>query len=414
MNNKIKNGKIVACLDMGSSKLVCIIASIDDDEVRIIGYGHKEAKGMIGSVITDMRLAQKSIIGVVSQAERMAGLNIEEILVSISANQTKSFYEIARTKISSDSVRNCDILSLTEKVRLDFKKNNQEVIHLIPLEYNIDNSYSVDNPRYMSGSELSAKFHVISAPRSIIQNIENCLKKCQISVNSYVVDCYASSLSCLNDTEKNLRTLLIDIGSHFTSFCLYSESKLAYINCINLGGFNLTKDVATILNLNIEEAEKIKNLNSSLIINSHEKKELIKLGFGNYNRDLLSISRDEFREIIQSRLEEVFFTIKSILERQSIQIDMISNIVLTGGATASVGIDKIVSNIFAKNVRIGYPTRYKSVINDIFNSNNCCSFGMINFLYAIHKKELARNMVNSQNSWFKKLFDKVVNVSQNI
>lgn len=411
MTNKINNGKVVACLDMGSSKLVCIIAAIDDDEIKVIGYGHKEAKGMVGSTITDMRLAQKSIIGVVSQAERMAGLNIEEILVSVSANQTKSYHEIARTKISSDSVRNCDILSLTEKIRSEFRKNNQEIIHLIPLEYNIDNSYSVDNPRYMSGNELSAKFHVISAPKSIIQNIENCLKKCQISVNSYIVDCYASSLSCLNDTEKNLRTLLIDIGSHYTSFCLYSDSKLVYANCINLGGFNLTKDIATILNLNYDEAEKIKNLNSSLIINSHEKKELIKIGYGNYNRDLLSVSREEFREIIQSRLEEIFTAIKALLEGQSIQIDMISNIVLTGGATSSVGIDMIVSNIFTKNVRIGYPARYKSAIGDIFTSSNCCSLGMINFLYKIHKKEAVRNNIQLKNSWIKRTVDKFINIS---
>lgn len=380
MLSKLQKGEIFASLDIGSSKIVCIIASIYNADIKIIGFSQKAAIGIKGSNITDMKLAQQCILGVISEAENIAGVNIDKILVNISANYKKSFHEIITTKISSDSVRNCDVLSITNKIRKKFIKNNYEIIHLIPLKYKIDDSYPVDNPYYMKGSKLEAQFHIVTVPRIIINNIEECLKKCQISINSYISDCYASSISCLTENEKNLRTLVIDIGSQVTSFCIYSESKLIYLNSVSLGGINITKDISTILNVAFNIAEKLKILNSSLIIRPIEQKELIKVE-KHYNiSNHISITRSEFKDIIESRLEEIFQSIKAILEQSSIKIDMISGIVITGGTSSIIGIDRIISNIFLKNVRIGYPKRIPSYNSEIFTVSNSCSLGMISFL----------------------------------
>ena len=406
MITNFRNEKIVACLDMGSSKIVCMIAVIRSTGVEIIGYGHKEARGVVGSAITDMRQAQKSIINAVSQAERMAGININEVLVGISAIQSVSHHREVKTKISSDSVRRCDIGSLAEKLRAEYKKNNREIIHLIPLQYSIDDSYPVDNPIQMVGNIIAAKFHVISVPRLVIQNIENCLKSCQISVSSYVSDCYASSLSCLDKEEKSLRTLLIDIGSHFTSFCLYHDSKIIYINSIKLGGFNLTKDISTILNIDLSEAEKIKNLNSSLMLNNIEKRELIKMAYGGHINQPINITREELRDIMQSRLEEIIIAVKDVLIKSSIKINMISNISATGGTTSLIGIDKIISDIFQKNVRIGYLRGFTTKVPDIVNNINACSLGMIEFLRQIYIEESSRKN-NYSKSWIRKIYDKI-------
>ncbi len=406
MITNFKNEKIVACLDMGSSKIVCMIAAIKVDGVEIIGYGFKEARGIVGSAITDMRQAQKSIINAVSQAEKMAGINIDEVLVGISAIQTISHHREVRVKISADSVRRSDILSLTEKIRTEYKKKNREIIHLIPLRYSIDGSYPVDNPLHMVGDVITAKFHVISIPKLVIENIENCLKKCQISVSSYICDCYASSLSCLDKEEKSLRTLLIDIGSHFTSLCLYNDSKMIYTNSINLGGFNITKDISTILNINFSEAEKIKNLNSSLIISNIERRELIKMAYGGHNGEAINITREEFCDIIQSRLEEIFIATRDSLVKSSIKIDMISNIIVTGGTTCLIGIDKVVSDVFQKNVRIGYPKIMDTRITDIINNANACSLGMIRFLYTIYSKE-SNNLTSLKSSWLRRIYERI-------
>ncbi len=409
MAKNIKKGKIVACLDMGSSKLVCIIAAISNGEVEILGYGHKESKGISGSAISDMRLAQKSITNVVSEAERMAGFNIDRLLVGISGSQVVSSRKEVSSKIAADIVKASDIANLANKIRADFKKNNREIIHLIPTQYRIDDSAPVVNPRYMSGETLYAKFHVVSTSQTTIKNIENCFKRCQLSVNNYVVEPYASALSCLSDNEMSLGTLLIDIGGSSTSFAIILEGKLMHIGNSPIGGMHITKDISTILNVGFDVAEKIKNLNSSLLISPIEEREMIRLKFSDTNDgpNMIRITRLELSEIIKSRIEEMFESVKTILEKSGIPIYMCSNIVLTGGVTSTVGIDKLAAEIFGKNVRIGYPNKLEITVSEILNPTHSCSLGMLIFLQNLYLKEKIKDGFESKNSWFKRLIEKL-------
>ncbi len=412
MAKNLKKGKIVACLDMGSSKLVCLIASISNDEVQILGYSHKESKGISASAISDMRLAQRAITNAVSEAERMAGFNINRLLIGISGNQVISTRKEVSTKIASDMVKPSDIASLAAKVRSEFKKNNREIIHLIPLQYRIDDSAPVVNPRYMSGKKLYAKFHIVSTSQTTILNIENCLKRCQLSVNNYVVEPHASALSCLSDNEMNLGTLLIDIGSSSTSFCIILEGKLVHVGSAPIGGLHITKDISTILNVATDTAEKIKNLNGSLLISPLEEREMIKLKLSDTNDgpNMIRITRLELRDIIQSRLEEIFESVKTTLEKTGVPLYTLSNIVLTGGVTSIVGIDKLASEIFAKNVRIGYPSKLESVTSEILNPTHSCALGMLVFLRNLYLKEKIKDGFESKNSWFKRLIEKLAAV----
>lgn len=395
---------------MGSSKLSCLIASIDNGEVKILGYGHKESKGIVGSAISDMRLAQKSITNVVSEAERMAGFNIDRLLLGISGSQVVSNRKEVSVKIASDIVKASDIVNLANKVRAEFKKNNREIIHLIPLQYRIDDSLPVQNPRYMSGEVLYAKFHVVSTSQTTIKNIENCLRRCQLSVSNYVVEPYASTLSCLNDNETNLGTLLIDIGGSSTSFCIIADEKLSYVGHSPIGGSHITKDISTILNINFDTAEKIKSLNSSLLISPIEEREIIKLKLFDQNdaAELIRITRAELRDIIKARLEEMFESVKSILEKSGVPLYLLSNIVLTGGVTSITGIDRLAAEILNKNVRIGYPAKLNGVSSEILNPAHACCLGMLVFLKNLYLKEKIKDGFESKNSWFKRLIERLV------
>ncbi|MBU6338889.1 MAG: cell division protein FtsA [Rickettsiales bacterium] len=409
MTKNLKKGKVVACLDLGSSKVVCLIASIDNGELKILGYGHKESRGIIGSSISDMKLAQKAITNAVAEAERMAGLNIDRLLVGISGSQVKSSRKEVSIKISSDIVKSSDISTLANMVRSKVKKKGHEVIHLIPLQYRIDDLSPVENPRYMSGEKLYARFHIVSAPQNIIKNIENCLKRCQLSVNNYVVDPYASTLSSLNENENNLGTLLIDIGGSSTSFCIILDGKLFYVGHSLLGGIHVTKDIATILNISFASAEKIKNLNSSLLISPLEEKEIIKLKNNDSNDDpeMIKINRLELRDIIKARLEEIFELVKSDLTKAGIPLDIMSNIVLTGGVTSTVGIDRLASEIFDKNVRIGYPNRIEGMPTEILSPNFSCCLGMMVFLKNMYLKEKIKDGFEAKDNWFRRFIEKL-------
>jgi cell division protein FtsA len=410
MTKTLRKGKIVACLDMGSSKVVCLIASIDNGDIRILGYGHKESRGIMGSAISDMRLAQKAITNAVAEAERMAGLNIDRLLVGISGNQIVSSRKEVSIKISSDTVKPSDINILANMVRNKFKKKNRAAIHLIPLQYRIDNLPPIENPRYMSGEKLYAKFHIVSTPQSVIRNIENCLKKCQLSVNSYIVEPYASSLSCLSENENNLGTLLIDIGGSSTSFCIVLNGKLFYVGNSPVGGIHVTKDISTILNISFGSAEKIKSLNNSLLISPLEEKEIIKLKTSDPNDgpDMIKINRLELRDIMKARLEEMFELVKSNLEKAGVPLNVMSNIVLTGGVTSTVGIDRLASEVFGKNVRIGYPNKVEGVATEILSPTYSCCLGMMVFLKNMYLKEKIKDGFEAKNNWFRKFLEKLV------
>ncbi|MFM7620032.1 MAG: cell division protein FtsA [Alphaproteobacteria bacterium] len=411
MTKNSKKGKIVSCLDMGSSKLICIIASVSNEEIEILGYGHKESRGINASAISDMRIAQKSIINVIAEAERMAGFNIEKLMIGISGSQVISSRKEFGCKISSEAVKDIDIFNLTSKVRSDFKKNNREIIHMIPMYYRIDDSTAVMNPRFMSGNNLFAKFHVISTSQTTIRNIENCIKRCQVSVNNYMVEPYASALACLSQNEMDLGTLLIDIGGSSTSFCVIIEDKVVFVGSSPIGGDLITKDIATILGVNISLAEKIKNLNGSLFISPIEEREIIKYRLQDSVSDsMIRITRIELRDIIQSRLEELFESVKLTLDKSKIPYNLVPNIVITGGVASILGIDKLASEIFSKNTKIGYPTKFNNAPSEIINPTNSCALGMLVYLRKQYLKDKNKENSDSKGNWFKRFLDKVVAV----
>lgn len=410
MSKNFKKGKIVACLDMGSSKLVCVIAAINGDDINVLGYGHKASKGITSSAISDMRLAQKSITSVVSEAERMAGVNIERLLVGVSGYQATSAHKDVSVKISSDIVKNSDIIALAAKVRSEFKKNNREIIHLIPLQYSIDDSLPVLNPRYMSGEVLNAKFHVVSTSQTTIRNIESCLKRCQISVDSYVIEPYASAIACLSQKEMDLGCLMIDIGGSSTSFCVIIEGKLVYVGSSPIGGIHITKDIATVLNTSFETAEKIKNLNGSLLISPIEEKELIKRRSTDSDSNDINISRMDLCDIIRSRVEELFESVNSVLDKAGIPTHMLGNIAISGGVSSIIGIDKVASEVFKKNIRIGYPSGIAGVPHEVMNPTNSCSVGMLKFLLNLHLKEKIKGNFETKSNWFRSIIEKIASL----
>jgi cell division protein FtsA len=343
----------------------------------------------------------------------MAGFNIVKLLVGISGCQVVSNRKEVGCKISSDVVKDIDIENITGKIRAEFKKNNREIIHLIPMQYRIDDSSTVANPRFMSGDNLYARFHVISTSQTTIRNIENCFRRCQVSVNNYMVEPYASALACLSQNEMELGTLLIDIGGSSTSYCIIADEKLVFVGSSPIGGDLITKDIATILGINIGLAEKIKNLNSSLFISPIEEREIIKYRLqdsASPESSMIRITRLELRDIIQSRLEELFEAVKTSLEKSKIPYSLMPNIVITGGVASILGIDKLVSEIFNKNAKIGYPTKFSSAPPEIINPTNSCALGMLVFLRNLYLKEKNKVGFENKGSWFKRLMDKIVAV----
>ncbi|MFT6106019.1 MAG: cell division protein FtsA [Rickettsiales bacterium] len=404
-------GKIVACLDIGTTKLVCLIAEVDNKNINIIGYGYRESKGIVASAISDMRLAQKSITNVVCDAERMAGFNIDQLVVGLSGAETLSQKKIVKNKIAGEMVKSSDITNLANAVRFAYKKNNREIIHLLPLKYQIDDSNPVQNPRYMTGKFLSSRLHIVSSSSSTVRNISNCLNRCQLSVYNYISESYSSALASITSNESNLCAAIIDIGGGDTSFSIILENKLVQTGNINVGGIQITKDVSMVLNIDFDNAETIKNLNNSLFMSLATEKEMINVKMEDFELfDATKITKKDLRDIIQSRLEEIIESVKKKMEESGYGAVKINNIILTGGSANIIGIEKIANKIFDKPARIGYPSKFGD-IPEIFNDSSFCSvFGMLIFLQNIYNKEKIKEGFETKNGFFSKIIDRLMSI----
>ncbi|MFT6346895.1 MAG: cell division protein FtsA [Myxococcota bacterium] len=404
-------GKIVACLDIGTTKLVCLIAEVDNKNIKILGYGYRESKGILASAISDMRLAQKSITNVVCDAERMAGFNIDQLVVGLSGAETLSQKKIVKSKIAGEMVKNSDITNLANSVRFAYKKNNREIIHLLPLQYRIDDSNPVQNPRYMTGKFLSSRFHIVSSSSTTVRNIANCLNRCQLSVYNYISESYSSALASITTNESNLCTAIIDIGGGDTSFSIVSETKLVHTGNVNVGGVQITRDISMVLNIDFDNAETIKNLNNALFMSLVTEREMINIKMEDFELfDVRKITKKDLRDIIQSRLEEILESVKKNMEDSGYGVIKINNIILTGGSANIVGIEKIANKIFDKPSRIGYPSRFGD-IPEIFNDPSFCSvFGMLTFLQNIYTKEKIKEGFETKNGFFSRLIDRLMSI----
>jgi len=383
-------GKIIACLDLGTTKITCIIAAINERNISILGYSYKQSQGIVASAISDMELAQGSIVKVISDAEKKAGFNIDRLILSLSGNRLLSEKKEVNNKISGSTVRGSDITNLARKIAAQYNKNNREVVHLIPLQYKIDDSNYVQNPRHMSGDKLTTKFHMISASMTTTKNIQSCLKRCQLSVNNYISESYSTALACLNDSEFNSSgSLVINMGGVTTSFAVIMDGNLVYNGNINIGGVNITKDISTILNIDFDIAEQIKILNNSLIINPIEEKELIKMKIGSFsdNFGIVRITKKELRDIISCRIEEIIEMVKKDLDKNSYGSHLFKNIVISGGVCSIIGVEKIVNRVFDKQARIGYPQKVNDLPSELNDPSFSNPIGMLIFLQNIYRKE---------------------------
>lgn len=398
-------GRIVASLDIGSSKIICAISLINGEKVDLVGFSHIESRGISSGSISDMKMAQKSIINAVTQAERMAGVNIENLIVNISASLVKSHRLEESVKVSSSMVKSYDINNLAGKVRNTFRREDRELINLIPLHYKIDDSHPIHNPRYMSGKKLTAKFHAVSTSKTTITNIENCLKSCQLSVQNYIVDSYASAISCLSENENNVGTLLIDIGFDVSSFALIVDGKLLYVDSVLIAGNHITKDIATVLGVDFEAAEKVKNLHAGLILSKRAQKELIAL---EGEHDSITITKEELNEVISCRIEEIFEQIKGKMLQEKVPEFLVNNVVLTGGTSTIVGCDKLCEEVFNKNCRIGYPSALKDIPEELDSTSYSSIVGMIIFAKNLLMRQKFKNTHNNKGGWVKNLIDWIV------
>ena len=394
--------KTITAIDVGSSKITTVISSVEDNQApSVIGVCSYPSKGIKKGVVVNIDDATNSISESVMAAERMAGVTVSDVFVSINGELVTSLNNKGVVAVASSEITVDDTYRAIENARTLSLPDNLNPIHIIPREFVVDNQGGIKYPIGMSGTRLEVETHIITAPNSYWQNLKKCVEQLGLNVYDVVFTGWASSLSVLTDTEKELGVTLLDIGAGTTTISIFEEGSVIYSGTVPLGGINITSDIAIGLQVSLEEAEKIKIHMNDLFENKSKAKKLSsdstpallrkieedqpKLKKGD-EIDLSvidipgkKVSKEMLMNIVQARCEEIFEMAKENVQRAGFKINMPAGIVLSGGSSLLRELSKFTQGVFGVAARIGYPSGLSGMVEEISDPSFACVQGLIKY-----------------------------------
>ncbi|MGD9649256.1 MAG: cell division protein FtsA, partial [Dongiaceae bacterium] len=330
---------IIAALDLGTSKVGCFIARIDErGRPRVIGMGHQASKGIKSGTIVDMDAVEYVILNVVHAAEQMAGERIQSVFVNVSGGQPISHSFDIELPLSGHPVNDHDLQILqAQKPSLPPSSDGfeRDIIHSIPVHYLLDGTRGIRDPRGMYGQRLGANIHVVSAHSNALRNLTTCVRRCHLEVDAFVVSPYASGLACLVEDEMDLGVTLIDMGGGTTSIAVFFDGNVVYTDTIPIGGGHVTHDIARGLSTPLSHAERLKTLYGSAVVAASDTHEMIDVvPIGEEDTEIANhVPKSLMTGIVQPRIEETFELVRSHLEASGFAKLAGRRAVLTGGAS---------------------------------------------------------------------------------
>ncbi len=379
--------KIVTALDVGSSKIATVIVAVDNNSSQpvVIGDYSCASRGIKRGVIVNIEEATDVISESIYAAERMAGVRVSDVIISINGEHITSINNKGVVAVTGDEITSEDIMRVIENARTLTLPENLTPIHIIPREFIVDKQTGIKYPLEMSGSRLEVETHIITAPNSSLLNLKKCVESAGFNVYDVVFTGWASSMAVLNDTEKELGVTMMDIGAGTTSISIFQDNAIAFSGTVPLGGLNITSDLAIGLSLSMDDAEKVKvnlskllsdkggnnNLrdNTPTLLRKESESEpkdesLIDLSIIGIN-DHEPIEKDFLEKIVSARLEEIFKLSADLVSKSGLNIAMPAGIVLTGGTSNLYGISKLTKDYYNTPARIGYPSGLSGMVEEI-------------------------------------------------
>lgn len=375
---------LITAIDIGSHKISAVITMIEDGKVKVIGEATQPSYGIKKGEITGIEEAINSIAAALNGAERMAGLTVSSVYVSINGKNIVSNNNKGVVAVSDSEILDDDVIRSLDQAKTVAIPNAREIIHLIPREFVVDQQTGIKNPVGMTGSRLEVDCHIISAPSTAIHNIERCVQSIGLRIDDIVFSGWASSQSVLTPTERELGVLLLDIGAGTTTITTYDEDAVTFSGCVPLGGSNVTRDLAAGLRLfSLDDAEKVKTNGNELFKKAAQAKkkestdviDITSLDVEGVN----TISKKLFMEIVNDRIEEIFLIAKDKIEQSGYDSKLPAGVVLTGGSSNLPEITAIANKVFGVPARVGYPRGLEGLTDSISGPSFATLQGLVKY-----------------------------------
>ena len=363
-----RRSAIVAALDIGTSKIVCLIARLKpqgpQDALRrrshgieILGVGHTEARGMKAGAVIDLAEVEQAVRHAVDLAEHDASVQLESVVLSISSGRPNSEFFAVNVNVAGSGVTDGDIARALAAGCNHSVRAGRIVLHSMPIGYALDGVHGVGEPRGMLAREIGVDMHVVTADVAAARNLMLVVERCHLDVETLVASPYVAGLSVIADDEADTGAALIDLGAGTTTMAVFSAGRFAYADGFALGGNHVTMDLARGLNARISDAERIKTFYGSVLAGGSDERDMITVPTVNDDdREAPQfVSRARLVRIIKPRVEEILEMVRDRLAASPFASEPRARAILTGGGSQLTGVAELAASILNRPVRVGRP-----------------------------------------------------------
>ncbi|HKG15019.1 MAG TPA: cell division protein FtsA [Pyrinomonadaceae bacterium] len=417
-------------LDVGTSRITCIIGEpVEGGHVEVVGIGESEAKGLRKGVVVDPEAAVESITRAVEEAERMSGLEAEEVAINLSGSHIMSFNGQAIVAVSGREreaahenghrnggrngygshvivagrdreITHDDVRRAIESASAIQLAAGREIVDRLPQEFIVDDQDGINDPVGMIGARLAVKVHIVTSPVTARQNVINAVNRAGLVVGEMVLEQLAAAEASLTDDDKEFGAALVDIGAETTGLVIYQRGAVQHTAVFALGGSHFTNDIAFGLRTPIPEAEKIKrNVGCAcgLSLSESERGELVEVPSVG-GRPPRQLSRQILCDILQPRAEEVLSHVADEIREAGWEGQLSSGVVLTGGGALLDGMVEIAEQVFDAPVRLGYPERdrFGGLVEDIQSPAWAAASGLCLMAQRAKSAEMRASLARAQ------------------
>jgi cell division protein FtsA len=351
--------KLVTALDIGSSKVSALIAEPSDNgEIKILGTGQRESRGVRRGFVADMERTEATIREAVEQAERIAGINVDDAYVGYSAAGLASTVASVEVEIGGARIEQHDIDQLLSVGKESIDPQGKMILHAMPALYTLDGLQGVKKPIGLHADKLAVDIHVVSAEPSPIRNLDLCVRSAHLGVSAIVASPVAAGKACLSEEERELGVALVELGGGVTNVSVFAGGMLLGLKSLQIGGIDITDDIASAFGTRRVEAERMKCFYGSATTSprdNHDMIELAPMGGAEDGTEASRITRAQLIAVIRQRLEHLTGEIATALKELGFSGPFGRQVVLTGGGSELKGIADYAQGVLGRAVRIGRP-----------------------------------------------------------
>ena len=393
---------VVAILDVGTSKIACLVLRFEGTEAvredglgslagqsqfRVIGAATTKARGVRFGEIDAIPETERAIRTAVQAAQKMANVRVDHVIACFSGARPRSYGLAGEIQLAAGQVSEQDVGRVLAACDVPDFGENREVLHALPVNFAIDHRTGLGDPRGHVGNRLAADMHLVTIDSSAMQNLLYCIKRCDLELAGIASSAYVSGIASLVEDEQELGAACIDMGGGATGISIFIKKHMIFTDAVRLGGDHVSGDIAKGLHVPMAVAERIKTYHGGVMATGMDDREMIEIGAdcGDWEKDRRTVSRTELIGIMRPRVEEILEEARAILDAAGFDQLPSQQIVLTGGASQIPGLDGLAAKILGQSVRLGRPLRVQGLPQAATGAAFASTVGLC--LFAAHPQD---------------------------